>query len=157
MARLTPEFSANRAVREYTERHYFPGAAAYLERVADKGSLGRHIVDWQHGLDQRWDSMHFGRVQVESRPDGHEFEVELFLNGMDRNAVKVQLYVDAANEGDSVAEMTMLRRAPDPGRPDVYGVTLPARRPVGDYTARVIPNHAHVSVPLEYARITWQR
>ena len=157
MARLTPEFSANRAVREYTEQHYFHSATEYLERVADKGSLGRHIVDWQHGLDQRWDSMRFGRVQVESRPDGHEFEVELFLNGMDRNAVKVQLYVDAANEEDSLAEMTMLRRAPDPGRPDVYGVTLPARRPVGDYTARVIPNHAHVSVPLEYARITWQR
>ena len=29
MARLTPRFSANRAVREYTEQHYLPAAAAY--------------------------------------------------------------------------------------------------------------------------------
>ena len=29
MARLTPRFSANRAVCEYTEQHYLPAAAAY--------------------------------------------------------------------------------------------------------------------------------
>ncbi len=29
MAQLTPVFSANRTVREYTEKHYLPGAAAY--------------------------------------------------------------------------------------------------------------------------------
>ena len=29
MARLTPRFSANRTVREYTEQHYLPAATAY--------------------------------------------------------------------------------------------------------------------------------
>jgi len=29
MASLTAQFSANRAVREYTEEHYLPAAAAY--------------------------------------------------------------------------------------------------------------------------------
>ena len=32
MARLTPRFSANRAVREYTEQHYVPAASAYRQR-----------------------------------------------------------------------------------------------------------------------------
>jgi len=36
MARLTPGFSTNRVVREYTEQHYLPAAAAYRERAADK-------------------------------------------------------------------------------------------------------------------------
>ena len=36
MARLTPRFSANRAVREYTEQHYLPAAAAYRLRIADQ-------------------------------------------------------------------------------------------------------------------------
>ena len=36
MARLTPQFSANRTVREYTEQYYLPAAAAYRERAADK-------------------------------------------------------------------------------------------------------------------------
>ena len=40
MARLTPRFSTNRTVREYTERHYLPAAAAYRARAADKGAVG---------------------------------------------------------------------------------------------------------------------
>ena len=32
MARLTPAFSANRAVRQYTEEHYLPAAAAFRRR-----------------------------------------------------------------------------------------------------------------------------
>ena len=38
MARLTPQFSANRAVCEYTEQHYLPAAIACQSRVANKGA-----------------------------------------------------------------------------------------------------------------------
>ena len=41
MARLTPRFSADRAVREYTEQHYLPAAAAYRERAAEQGRSGQ--------------------------------------------------------------------------------------------------------------------
>ena len=44
MARLTPRFSSNRAVREYTEQHYLPAASAYRERAAEKGRFGVQIV-----------------------------------------------------------------------------------------------------------------
>jgi len=157
MARLTPRFSANRAVREYTERHYLPAASAYRERAADHGVLGRKIVDWRRALDQKWDSLRFGSVRVHNRSDGHDVEVELFLNGMDPNTVRVQLYADAINDGEFVKEMRRVRPAPNPSSPDVYGVTVSSRRPIGDYTARVLPTHADASVPLECARIAWQR
>ena len=52
MASLTPRFSADRAVREYTEQHYLPGAATYRERAADKGAAGRRMVDWQHAMEK---------------------------------------------------------------------------------------------------------
>jgi starch phosphorylase len=157
MARLTPRFSANRAVREYTERRYLPAATAYRERAADHAALGRKIADWRRALDQKWDSLRFGGVRVTARPDGHEIEVELFLNGIDPNAVRVQLYADAVNGADSVGEMTPVGAAPAPSSPHVYRVTLSSRRSIGDYTARVLPTHADVSVPLECARIAWQR
>jgi starch phosphorylase len=157
MARLTPRFSANRAVREYTERHYLPAASAYRERAADHGALGLQIADWRRALDQKWDSLRFGSVRVHNRSDGHDVEVELFLNGMDPNTVRVQLYADAVNDGEFVKEMKRVRPAPDPSSPDVYGVTVSSPRPVGDYTARVLPTHADASVPLECARIAWQR
>jgi starch phosphorylase len=157
MARLTPRFSANRAVREYTERHYLPAAVASRQRAADKGAPGRQITDWRRALEQKWDSLRFGSLRANARPDGQEFEVELFLNGMDPNAVRVQLYADAVNDGDSVSDMTRVRTAAEPSSPDVYRVTLSSQRSIGDYTARVVPAHADVSVPLECARIEWQR
>jgi starch phosphorylase len=51
MALLTPRFSANRTVREYTEQHYLPAAAAYRERAADQGALG--VGRWSIG-STRW-------------------------------------------------------------------------------------------------------
>ncbi len=157
MARLTPDFSANRAVREYTERHYLPAATAYREHAADHGMLGREIVEWRRALDEKWDSLRFGAIRSKSQPDGQEIEVDLFLNGIDPNSVRVQLYADAVNEDESVKEMTRVRTAPNPATPDVYRVTASSVRPIGDYTARVIPTYAGVAVPLECTRIAWQR
>jgi starch phosphorylase len=157
MAQLTPRFSADRAVREYTERHYLPAAAAYRERAADHGGRGRQIAEWQRSLDRQWDSLRFGKVRVSARPDGAEIEVELFLNGIDPKAIRVELYADSPSERDSIQDMTRVRVAPDRSSADVYGVTLASHRPMGDYTARVIAAHAHASVPLECAHIAWQR
>jgi starch phosphorylase len=57
MAHLTPRFSTNRTVREYTELHYLPAAAAYLARAADKGAEGGRIVSWLRGLEQNWEAL----------------------------------------------------------------------------------------------------
>jgi starch phosphorylase len=157
MARLTPRFSANRAVREYTERHYLPAATAYRGRAADKGAIGRKIVNWRRALEQRWDSLRFGGVRVNTGPDGHQIEVDLFLNGIDANAVRVELYADAASDGDRITEMTRVGTAPDATRPDVYHATISSAHAIGAYSARVLPAYADVSVPLEFARIAWQR
>ena len=39
----------------------------------------------------------------------------------------------------------------------VYSAAVPAARPPADYTARVIPHLDGVAIPLEEARILWQR
>jgi starch phosphorylase len=44
MALLTPAFSANRTVRQYTEEHYIPAAAAYAARTANRGVAGMDLV-----------------------------------------------------------------------------------------------------------------
>jgi len=157
MARLTPQYSASRTVREYTEQHYLPAAMSYRRRAADKGLLGRQVVDWQQTLDQRWQSLHFGDVRITSQPDGHVFEVELYLNGLDPKAVRVQLYAEAGNNGDSVTEMTLARTAPVPAEPALYRAMVLGRRATADYTPRVLAAHTDVSVPLECAHIVWQR
>jgi starch phosphorylase len=158
MARLTPLFSASRAVREYTEQHYLPAAAAYLERAANKGEVGRQVVNWQHEVDRKWDSLRFGDLRVETKADNHVFEVEIFLNDLDPNAVRVELYADGINGGDLVREeMKCIRQPAGASGGYVYTGAVPAARPATDYTARVIPQRSGVAVPLESARILWHR
>ena len=158
MARLTPRFSASRTVREYTEQHYLPAAAAYRERSADKGAVGRQVVDWEHRLEQQWSTVRFGEVMVESDVNQHVFEVHVSLGDLDPKAARVELYADGANDGGPIREE--MTRAPHPlgaAGDHVYRATAPATRPATDYTARVIPCGSGVAVPLEAAYILWQR
>ena len=94
MARLTPRFSADRAVREYTEQHYLPAATALRSRVANKGASGRQMVDWRHSLEQKWGALRFGEVKVETKDQQHIFNVQVYLNDLDPKAVQVELYAD---------------------------------------------------------------
>jgi starch phosphorylase len=158
MARLTPVFAASRAVREYSEQHYLPAAAAYCERAANKGAVGRQVVDWRHEVAGKWSSLRFGHLRVDTNADHHVFEVEMFLSDLDSNAARVELYADGIDGGDPVrVEMKCERPQPDASGRCVYHATVPTTRPARDYTARVIPQRSGVAVPLESARILWQR
>ncbi len=158
MARLTPRFSANRSVREYTEQYYLPAATAYHLRIANKGAIGRQMVDWQHSLEQKWPTLHFGEVKVETRGEQHVFEVQVYLNDLDPKAVRVELYADAVNGVGPVRQEMKLARQPSGASGGYfYSASVPAARPAADYTVRVIPHCSGVAVPLEDARILWQR
>ena len=101
MARLTPQFSANRTVREYTEQRYLPAAAAYRTRAANKGEPGKQVVEWLRTVDQKWDQLQFGKMRVDTHADHHDLEVELFLGDLDPTSVRVELYAEGINGGHS--------------------------------------------------------
>jgi starch phosphorylase len=158
MASLTPRFSADRTVREYTEQHYIPGAAAYRERAANKGAAGRLMVNWQHAVEQQWAALHFGEVHVATDAGQHVFEVQVYLNDLDPNAARVDLYANGVDGGDPVRdEMERVGQLAGTSGGYVYRARVPATRPATDYTARVIPRYTGVAVPLETAQILWQR
>jgi starch phosphorylase len=158
MARLTPRFSADRTVREYTECYYLPAAAAYRERAANKGEAGRQLVEWRQALEREWGKLRLGEVKVETEGGQHAFEVQVYLDDVDPNAVRVELYADPVTGGDPVRqEMTRGRQLVGVGGGYAYSGKVPATRPSSDYTPRVIPHRAGVAVPLEEARILWQR
>ena len=158
MARLTPLFSANRSVREYTEKHYLPAAAAYSERAADNGARGSQMVAQRHSLDQRWALLRFGEMQVDTKDQRHQFEVQVVLNDLDPKAVRVELYADGVNGGEPfLQEMKLLPQSADAPGVHAYGSEVPADRPAADYTARVVANYNGAAIPLEDARVLWQR
>ena len=157
MAQLTPRFSTNRTVCDYTEQHYLPAALAYRERAANQGAVAQQALAWQHAVEQKWDSLRFGSVRVRSSAAEHRFEVEVSLSGLDPNAVRVELYAEGFDGADLVRQAMQRTRVPvDPGQPCVYEARVPATRPAKDYTARVVPERRGVAVPLEFDRILWQ-
>ena len=158
MARLTPRFSANRTVREYTEKHYLTAAAAFLRRAENNGALAQQIVQWRREWEQNWKNLRFVDVNVETLEPRHQFEVRVFLAGLDPEGLRVELYADGPNNEDSVRrEMTLVRETEDDDGEFVYRVSVPATRPPEDYTPRIIPCRHEIAVPLETPFILWQR
>jgi starch phosphorylase len=162
MARLTPQFSSSRAVREYTEQHYLPAASAYLERAADQGAMGVELVKWRQALEQKWAALRFGEVKLESDTENgagqHVFEAQVYLGDLDPESVRVELYADGV-DGGAAERVAMARVRQLVGATSGYAcrAVVPTARPASDYTARVIPLRDGVAVPLEEAHILWQR
>ena len=158
MAQLTPHFSTNRAVREYTEQHYLPAASAYRERSAGKGQFGVETLDWRHALEQKWGALRFGEMKLETDDNLHRFEVQMYLDDLDPEAVRVELYADGVNGAlPERLEMKRVRQLVGALNGYAYRAEVSAVRPATDYTARLIPHRDGVSIPLEAPQILWQR
>lgn len=158
MARLTPQFSTNRTVREYTERYYLPAASAYRERAADDGEIAREIIRVRHALEEKWAALRFGEVMLESDGERHLFEVQAYLDDLEPTMVAVELYADGVNGGgpERVA-MTRVRQLLGATSGYAFRASVPATRPATDYTVRLIAHCDELMVPLEDAHILWQR
>lgn len=158
MARLTPQFSSNRAVREYTEQFYLPAASAYHARAASQGKIGTQIVDWQKAWKQKWSALHFGEVKIEAEGEQHVIEVQVYLDELDPEAVRVELYADKIGDGTPVRqEMKRVRQLAGATNGYAYRALVTDAHPVTDYTARIVPYHEHVAIPLEDNHILWQQ
>jgi starch phosphorylase len=158
MVRLTPQFSANRVVREYTERYYLPAAAAFRQRAADKGALGAQVLAWQRHLAQHWHEARFGESRAETRGDRHRFTVDVHLGGLDPDAIRVELFANPVGDGAPVRQpMARGRKLNGPTPAYEYQASVPASRAVDEYTPRLLPYHPLATVPLEAAEILWQR
>ncbi len=158
MARLTPRFSSNRAVREYTERYYLPAASTYRARADHKGKIGGNILGWRHALDQKWPALRFGEVKVETDGKRHVFEAHVYLGDLDPKSVRVELYANGADGSPPErVEMKRVRQLVGETSGYAYRAGVPEARPATDYTVRVMPQFDGVAIPLEDCRILWQR
>jgi starch phosphorylase len=97
-------------------------------------------------------------MKVQTNAAQHIFEAEVYLNDLDPNVVRVELYADGVMGNAPVRqEMKRVRELAGAVGGHVYRATVSAARPPADYTARVIPHCDGVEIPLEDARILWQR
>jgi len=150
MARLTPRFSTNRTVREYTERHYLSAASAYRERAADKGAVGMEVIKWRHALEQKWSALRFGEVKIETEGGQHAFEIDVYLDDVDAETVRVELYADAVMDDTPVRqEMKRVRQLIDAAGASIYHAQVRGVSPPTDNTPRLFPHRCGVAVSMD--------
>jgi starch phosphorylase len=155
MTTLTARFSANRAVRQYTMEYYLPAAAAHEARRAKQSALGISLVNWRRQLEQEWQSISFGDLRIETRAGRHHFQVEVIFGRVDPGMVQVELFAEGPEGRTWRQPMARGDKLPDREGGYVFTAQVPAARPPGDFTPRLIPYFAGVAVPLEIPLILW--
>jgi glycogen phosphorylase len=157
MTRLTPAFSANRTVREYTDDHYLDAAKRYAERAAQESKLGADLVKWRNDLARYWKDVRFGPLKVENQGGVLLFEVQVFLGGLDPEAVRVELFADGQNGGEPFRQPMERSQSADSGGSYTYVARIATTRPADHFTPRIRPYHPKAVLPLEANQILWQR
>jgi starch phosphorylase len=158
MARLTPQFSATRCIREYVEKHYVPLAGSYLSRASSGQGTVTGLLRWKEQVSRHWHKLRFGSMSIEGLNSEHHFSVQVHLDELDPDAVQVELYAEPLDGGCPVRQ-PMIRGKSLVGSQNAftYSAAVPASRPAGDFTPRIIPYHADAFIPLEAAQILWYR
>ena len=156
MAKLTPLFSTNRAVRQYTEQHYLLAAAAFADRGMNQGAHGADLLRWQTELANHWSGLRFGSATMEQKDGQYLFRAQVFLGDLDPDAAGAELYAEGQN-GQAPLRYPMTRGERLVGSENgfLYSATVPATRPAAAYTPRMVPQHRGALVPLEAPFILW--
>jgi starch phosphorylase len=157
MATLTPQFSASRAIREYTNDHYLPAAAGYNARAVEDGKLGVALLQWQHSIANQWSTLHLTNVTSVTKDGQHRFRITVSPGGLQPDQFCVELYAGPTEESGAKPEiLAACTFSTEPSGTIVYSLCCSAERPAADYTARLVPSHIGASVPLEAEQILWQ-
>ena len=157
MSRLTPRFSANRVVREYVQTHYLARAQEYTARSKNNPAAVVDLVRWRKTVESQWHRVRFGSMDVASSDGQHAFHVQVYLDGLDSGDVRVELYADGTAPAPEVTQMQRCEPLVGSSNAFSYCATVPATRPAGDYTPRIVPYHPLASVPLECPHVVWYK
>ena len=97
-------------------------------------------------------------MKVETTGQNHVFEVQVFLDDLDPNLLRLELYADGGKDSPPLRrEMKQIRQLVGSVNGYLYGASVSANRPAADYTARIVPHHPRANVPFEANQILWQR
>jgi starch phosphorylase len=114
VARLTPAFSANRAVRQYAEKHYLSLASAYCARSANSGHVGADLVAWARKISSYWQDLYFASVAVTESDGKYLFSLQIHLGRISPGDARIEIYADPLNSDHPFCEpMAVVRAVPN--------------------------------------------
>jgi starch phosphorylase len=159
MARLVPQFSTNRMLREYVERLYDPCREQLVRRTAPDRHLVQELEAWRAAVARGWRAVQLGSTVVSSKDGEMVWAAQVYLGDIDPDAVRVELFAEPAEPGGPATRIELKRgqAIPDSAGGWLYRGTAPDGRAADHYTLRVLPRHPDAMIPLEADQILWQK
>lgn len=157
MGSLVTQFSADRAVRDYTDQYYLPAAQAYRARTAQDSRLAKELNDIREQLQAHAARIRFLDLKMSQCNGRYQVVLQMDLAGISAVYLRVQLYRE--DDGRTAAQTWDLCLDPTAQTDGalVYRGEVPDDCPEQSYTARVIADASSgLNVPLEAGFIAWQ-
>jgi starch phosphorylase len=165
IATLSPVYSTQRMVTEYTQTYYVPAARLAAALSADGFARAKALVAWKKTLRQNWSDVRIEAVEPEAEKlaagQTAGVRVVVRLGGiLSPDDVTVELYagpVDA--DRNLIAPRRIVLPCTGTLSPGVYGYagTLPSERSGQQgFTVRVLPSHPDAVLPQELPLVTWE-
>jgi starch phosphorylase len=161
---LSPAFSANRMIWEYSENYYLP-AACYFAAMSENGmERVRRLAAWKRSIQQDWSDVQIKSVKASdtrTRQVGEGFELSsiVHLGAIAPQEVEVEIYfgpVDAQRQVVEPRTVPMhLEEEKETGL-YLYRGTVPCEKSgMQGYTVRLIPSHSDANNVLTTGLMTW--
>ncbi|ASJ10079.1 alpha-glucan phosphorylase [Thermococcus sp. P6] len=142
---IAPLFSTHRMVKEYMDRFYSKAMSNYIWLTRENYQGAREIAAWKDRVTASWDKVKIEEVRVK---EGNVLEVSLYLDGLNPEDVKVELYYGVSVNGQPVERPHIIElRHPKRLEGDrwLYTYEGSALRHFGEecwhYSVRVYPHH----------------
>jgi starch phosphorylase len=157
MSQLTPMFSSNRMLRDYTEKLYLPALQDFKLRCDNKAALAKTLCKWDSCLHTHQDKIHWGDLRIYMDDETSHFAVSVYFGDIPANYLQVQLYADSSNQKELAICLDMQCAASIPGSLNgfVFHGELQTQRAIEHFTPRVIGLHDTAYVPAENPLICW--
>lgn len=166
---LSPVYTMDRVVQEYTRRYYHPAIEHYARLETNGYEQGRQYASWLLHLQDNWETLKIGDInsdfssQAEVRVgEKLRFGADVFLGHISPDSVCVQLYEGVVDTGGNISrghshDMQRVGES-DLGEPGWHHYEVEfVSEATGKhgYTVRVVPNHPDLRHPLRLGLITW--
>jgi len=156
MTTLTLRFSATRMVQDYVDQAYSPAAQMLRARVTDNTRLARRMAAWAERVTRQWPDIHIGQPSLAATEDGPAMSVPIYLGELTLSDVRVEAYAEAMSaDGPEAAVLHPVEGVSGAIGGHVFVGPISTKRPLNDYTVRVMPSFAGIRVPAEIGLIRW--
>lgn len=161
---LTPVFSGDRMLKQYTERFYLPIAERYRRVTAARLAKAKELSAWRNRVRETWSEVKVTCVEAPGPlevtvGEGIPVTAKVKLGRLDPADVTVEVYTSRLHPDGSLRDghPTPLSWAGLDGEEHVYKGTVKVRTSGSyGYSVRVLPYHEDLLIPHELPLVTWE-